>query len=163
MSAFYKKGKKWLYSLVWMLDFGASIIGKCEKCNDTIRIKINSVCIYNENASNILDETYIVCSSCYKTYYYIKEDLTTNKLDTNKNKENQKDTTLITESMRYDCWNRYEDNTTIGKCFICYDILSYQNFDTAYIKSRHNGGDVSVENLRPTHPLCNRSMKEMKR
>lgn len=66
----------------------------------------------------------------------------------------------IPSAVRKIVWNTYigKDNTT-GKCLFCSsEDISHTNFECGHVKSRVNGGDVTVENLRPICGNCNKSI-----
>ena len=46
-----------------------------------------------------------------------------------------------------------------GKCFCCkVETISKANFECGHVQSEHEGGDVTIDNLRPICSLCNKSM-----
>jgi 5-methylcytosine-specific restriction endonuclease McrA len=66
----------------------------------------------------------------------------------------------IPSAVRKIVWNTYigKDNTT-GKCLVCSsEDISHTNFECGHVKSRVNGGDVTVDNLRPICGNCNKSI-----
>jgi len=66
----------------------------------------------------------------------------------------------IPSAVRKIVWNTYigKDNPT-GKCLVCNsEDISHTNFECGHVKSRVNGGDVTVDNLRPICGNCNKSI-----
>ena len=89
--------------------------------------------------------------------------------DHNKSKKKSKDcenpitkisTTKIPSTLRYLVYKTYASDTYIvAKCYCCKkNDISMDNFDCGHVKSRKNGGDISLENLRPICGQCNNSM-----
>jgi len=66
----------------------------------------------------------------------------------------------ISQKLRNDVWNTYiGHNIGKTKCPFCdANDISMLNFDCAHVKSHKDGGNISIENLRPSCVLCNRSM-----
>ena len=62
--------------------------------------------------------------------------------------------------MRKIVWNTYiGKNNSTGKCLVCSDEdISHTNFECGHVKSRINGGEVTVDNLRPICGNCNKSI-----
>lgn len=60
------------------------------------------------------------------------------------------------ESLRFIVWNRYiGESVREGQCYTCSRIIKLDDYERAHLISRYNGGDDSVENLRPTCRDCN--------
>jgi hypothetical protein len=69
-------------------------------------------------------------------------------------------TKKIPAAVRKIVWHTYigKDNAT-GKCLVCNsEDISYTNFECGHVKSRANGGDITIENLRPICGNCNKSI-----
>ena len=66
----------------------------------------------------------------------------------------------IPAAVRKIVWNTYigKDKPT-GKCLVCSDEdISNTNFECGHVKSAMNGGDITIENLRPICGNCNKSI-----
>jgi hypothetical protein len=66
----------------------------------------------------------------------------------------------IPAAVRKIVWNTYiGKNNSTGKCLVCSDEdISHTNFECGHVKSRINGGEVTVDNLRPICGNCNKSI-----
>lgn len=76
------------------------------------------------------------------------------------NKPKSKGKAKIPAAVRKIVWNTYigKDNTT-GKCLVCsQEDISNTNFECGHVKSAVNGGDITIENLRPICGNCNKSI-----
>jgi hypothetical protein len=90
-----------------------------------------------------------------------KEFLKTNntkKIKINKYKAKDK----IPATVKNSLWRQYFNKNINGKCCCCkVENISIKNFDCGHVISEKNGGDISLENLRPICRLCNSSMSTM--
>jgi len=64
----------------------------------------------------------------------------------------------IPKTIRINVWKKYNGRSYDGKCFCCSEIISIENFECGHVISEKNGGNVTLDNLRPICLLCNRSM-----
>ncbi len=57
-------------------------------------------------------------------------------------------------------WNTYIGNDVkTGKCFCCRtELISFANFECGHVVAAANGGNDTIQNLRPICSLCNKSM-----
>ena len=68
----------------------------------------------------------------------------------------------IPTTIRNSLWQKYFNKSTEGKCCCCkFEPISRGNFDCGHIISEHNGGLVTLDNLKPICRLCNSSMSTM--
>lgn len=68
--------------------------------------------------------------------------------------------TPIPSAVRKQVWDIWiGSNTMNGECFVCANIIQFTNFHCAHVIADAEGGEVSINNLRPTCALCNTSMK----
>jgi len=68
----------------------------------------------------------------------------------------------IPATIRNLLWQKYFNKSTEGKCCCCkFEPISRGNFDCGHIISEHNGGLVTLDNLKPICRLCNSSMSTM--
>ena len=64
--------------------------------------------------------------------------------------------------IRNSLWKKYFNESNVGKCCSCkLENISSANFDCGHIISEHNGGLVTINNLKPICRLCNSSMSTM--
>ena len=64
--------------------------------------------------------------------------------------------------IRNSLWKKYFNESNVGKCCSCkLENISSANFDCGHIISEHNGGLVTLNNLKPICRLCNSSMSTM--
>lgn len=76
---------------------------------------------------------------------------TTKTTDNNKN---------LSKVIRQLVWNKYiGERNGLGKCWCCRNkTISAFEFEAGHVIARANGGEDTVENLRPICSLCNKSM-----
>ena len=57
-------------------------------------------------------------------------------------------------------WNTYiGSEVPSGKCFCCnFETITVSNFECGHIVSHKDGGDATIQNLRPICSFCNRSI-----
>ena len=69
----------------------------------------------------------------------------------------------IPNALRFSVFKTYINDTLInGKCYCCrITNISIDNFDCGHVKSRNDGGEISLKNLRPICGQCNSSMGTM--
>ena len=69
---------------------------------------------------------------------------------------------VIPAVIKNSLWQKYFNESTTGKCCSCnIENISRGNFDCGHIISEHNGGLVTIDNLKPICRLCNSSMSTM--
>ena len=83
---------------------------------------------------------------------------TTNKATTNKATTNKATKKGIPKTIRNQVWRKYCGDKLDSKCFCCDQVLSYECWEAGHVISEANGGQTTVENLRPICLSCNRSM-----
>jgi hypothetical protein len=77
-------------------------------------------------------------------------------------KKTVKKRTSIPHSVRMTVWkNNFGPSKAQGLCYVCGETISIRNFECGHIKSKENGGDNSIENLKPVCSDCNKSMGTM--
>ncbi len=64
----------------------------------------------------------------------------------------------ITKRHKEFVWKRDIGNLKIGKCYVCSQPITDDNFETGHVVSRFNGGSNHVSNLRAVCLPCNRAM-----
>lgn len=66
----------------------------------------------------------------------------------------------LSKVIRQLVWNKYiGEKNGLGKCWCCRSkTISSFEFEAGHVVARANGGEDTVENLRPICSLCNKSM-----
>ena len=65
----------------------------------------------------------------------------------------------IPKTIRSLVWNKFIGEANgIGECYVCSSKLSSQHFECGHIVAEVDGGDCTIDNLRPICSLCNRSI-----
>lgn len=64
----------------------------------------------------------------------------------------------IPKAVRDRVWKIWIGNEMKGKCYVCDKDIWFTDFHCAHITADALGGEVTVENLRPSCPTCNMSM-----
>ena len=65
----------------------------------------------------------------------------------------------IPKTLKNKVWDTYIGKANgIGKCFCCHKEIDSKNFDCGHIISVNDGGETSLENMRPLCSPCNKSM-----
>jgi len=112
---------------------------------------------------NITDESYRVAIE-YVNYFLPKLNKTTEEVKTNEvvkkpKKKSSPKKKKIPATVKNTVWNLYNDkNLKIGDCFVCKGTILFESFHCGHVQAEANGGDVSIDNLRPICGLCNSSM-----
>lgn len=67
---------------------------------------------------------------------------------------------IIKSGLRIEVWKKYNGEQWKGTCYTgCGREISIENHECGHITSRHNGGKVEIDNLRPICTPCNRRMR----
>jgi hypothetical protein len=89
-----------------------------------------------------------------------RESYFTNKIK--ENKKNYKIKEKIPATLKNKLWRKHFSTDIVGKCLCCdVESISIKNFDCGHIISEKNGGNVSLNNMKPICRLCNSSMSTM--
>jgi 5-methylcytosine-specific restriction endonuclease McrA len=64
--------------------------------------------------------------------------------------------------MRIGLWETYFGDNPLGMCYCCKEPFSIKNMQAGHTLSAQEGGDISLENLRPVCGGCNYSMRTRK-
>lgn len=66
----------------------------------------------------------------------------------------------IPKAVKVSIWKKYISPSKLdGKCFVgCGTLIQINNFEAGHVISFSNGGENTIENLRPICSLCNKSM-----
>jgi hypothetical protein len=80
--------------------------------------------------------------------------------NTKETKKPKKKKEKIPSAVRKIVWNTYiGKDKPIGNCLCCNaEEISNTNFECGHIKSEKNGGEITIENLRPICGHCNKSI-----
>ncbi len=84
------------------------------------------------------------------------------KSKSNNNTKQKHERKNIPKSIKAQIWQIYNQNSKIGKCYVCDRPITDDNFDVGHNTAVANEGDNSIENLRPICRPCNSSMGTMK-
>ncbi len=125
--------------------------------------KLSSIIIYNRPYTSMNDLIKIVGNG--KTYEYLTKITYISSTDPEftkevTNLEDIKNNNKIPSTLKSMVWKKYASNDKIyAKCYCCKtNEISIDNFDCGHVKSKKNGGETTLENLRPLCGLCNSSM-----
>ena len=79
---------------------------------------------------------------------------------TNEGKNQNNNNKNLSKVIRQLVWNKYiGERNGLGKCWCCRNkTISSFEFEAGHVVARANGGEDTVENLRPICSLCNKSM-----
>ena len=61
----------------------------------------------------------------------------------------------IPHGIKKEVWRRYQGNKLEGECYVCEGTICAMSFHAGHLKSEYNGGQVSVDNMRPVCRSCN--------
>lgn len=76
---------------------------------------------------------------------------------TNKPLANKKKT--IPKVLKNSVWDKYiGQDKGIGSCFSCQTNIDSKHFECGHVIAEQDGGDITLDNLRPVCSLCNKSM-----
>jgi hypothetical protein len=66
----------------------------------------------------------------------------------------------IPKGVKVSVWSKYIGRDKVkGMCYCCQDKIIHQDdFQCGHVQSEHNGGKVTIQNLRPICGICNSSM-----
>lgn len=64
----------------------------------------------------------------------------------------------IPKSLRYELWRNHFGDNFNGKCFVCKEHIDRDFFEAGHVTSVIDGGENTLDNLRPVCKLCNGSM-----
>lgn len=68
----------------------------------------------------------------------------------------------IPAALRNKVWNiNISSEKKIGQCYVCESKLQFDNFHCGHVISDKNGGEITLDNLKPVCMLCNTSMSSM--
>jgi 5-methylcytosine-specific restriction endonuclease McrA len=63
--------------------------------------------------------------------------------------------------MRQLVWERDFGRQITGQCYACAAVIKRTAFDCGHVQSTYDGGQITVDNLRPVCRTCNRSSGTM--
>lgn len=76
--------------------------------------------------------------------------------------KNRKTRKRIPKVIKNEVWDlNIGKKNGIGSCFVCNKSIDSKHFECGHIKSRHDGGTDTTDNLRPICDLCNKSIGTM--
>lgn len=77
-----------------------------------------------------------------------------NKLNYNYNKYNKVMAATSNESLKNFVWQKYYENSMVGYCVCCYNIIGKNEFECEHIVPLSYGGLTTVDNLRVICVAC---------
>jgi hypothetical protein len=92
--------------------------------------------------------------------YRVTDNKITKKFENTDVKSTKKAKKNIPKAVRTACWDKWIGREKgVAKCLCCnINEISQFNFACGHITSEHNGGETTVENLKPVCTSCNSSM-----
>jgi hypothetical protein len=63
----------------------------------------------------------------------------------------------IPKALKEQVWRLTNGDSLTGSCFVCKNVLYFNNFEAGHIQAESQGGSTSVTNLKATCKPCNRS------
>ena len=137
------------------------LIDKMMVANLMVKQKIYSYQISNIRKLYMTDREY---EKCYENSFYLAYD----NIDAiNFMLEQSDDVNIevifktkhkISTKMKKDVWTKRNRLSMIGKCYVCTDKISFDNFHCGHIIAESNGGKLSLDNLEPICANCNLTM-----
>jgi len=123
-----------------------------EKENDNILTKCREIGFYYGRFPHISDD---YCYEWVRDIIYTETGITLKK---NKESASSKKK-AIPKKVKDDAWKKYIGNKSEVLCICCRtDTITPFDFHAGHIVSEANGGEVTVENIRPICAACNLSM-----
>ena len=77
--------------------------------------------------------------------------------DTEDESEDETKKVKIPKRIRDLVWKQYS-NKTVDKCYVCSEMISFDNFECGHIIARSRGGSNKLENLKPVCGPCNKGI-----
>lgn len=118
-----------------------------------------------EFSPNMSDETYIHMKEFIEYFMPRLNTESVEKVKCNKiNKEPQKRSRKkkIPAALRNAVWNECNGSESkVGSCYVCKEMITFSSFHSGHVQAEANGGDITLDNLKPICGLCNSSMGKM--
>lgn len=125
------------------------IIGKDKYIKADLQVKAKELNIKGISKMNIAELVDIIVE---RTNNPVIEEVIKKKQTKNKKKS-------IPKTIKNNIWNTYIGREKgIGECYCCFSEIDSKHFECGHVISESEGGEISVENLRPVCSLCNKSM-----
>lgn len=68
----------------------------------------------------------------------------------------------IPAALRNAVWNECNGTESkVGSCYVCKEMITFSSFHSGHVLAEANGGDITLDNLKPICGLCNSSMGKM--
>lgn len=68
----------------------------------------------------------------------------------------------IPAALRNAVWNESNGaESKVGSCYVCKEVITFSSFHSGHVQAEANGGDITLDNLKPICGLCNSSMGKM--
>jgi len=114
-----------------------NIDGNCNQCGEIIYYESFICWSKNEFDEINVDNFLAICKRCECSNRKIKQP--------------------IPKLLRSKVWRLAFESHIKGNCYICDEIIDYDNFHCGHIISEYNGGLTECKNLRPVCAVCNKS------
>ncbi len=89
----------------------------------------------------------------------LKKNRQSTKKSNNNNTKQKHERKAVPKSIKAQIWQIYNQNSKIGKCYVCDRPITDDNFDVGHNIAVANEGNNNIENLRPICRPCNSSMR----
>lgn len=127
-----------------------SLIGTLEyydDVNDIIKL-LKGLKLSKENREYVLSRLKGIIKNDNLYIISIKENI----------KENKYKKKQIPKIVRDDVWKKYCGKKYSGDCFCCGKEIEHDYYECGHVISERNGGETTIENLRPLCSPCNKSI-----
>lgn len=130
------------------------ILGKDKYIKADLQIKAKELKIKGFSSMNVKELMDIIIIESNK-------DTSIENIDTTEIKPKTKKLT-IPKPLKNSVWDKYIGKECgVGNCYSCQENIDSKYFECGHVISESDGGDLSIENLRPICSLCNKSMGTM--
>ena len=111
--------------------------------------------LYKHEHKSIIDNKICFATKCNNFIDYIKNQCTINTIHRWKTAKKR-----ITKGIRQKLWYKYFKHSDVATCPIthCNNVIYKENFQAGHIISEYNGGQITLNNLRPICRTCNLCM-----
>lgn len=93
----------------------------------------------------------------YKNYEFLDECFGFGGSGSSVSKKPKSTKTKVPKALQLQVWKRFNGEEYHGICYCCENVVNIASFHVAHVVPESNGGETTLENLRPTCSLCNLS------
>jgi 5-methylcytosine-specific restriction endonuclease McrA len=134
------------------------ILGKEKYIKADLQIKAKELKIKGFSTMNIKELTDMIISESNKPITTTQ----TNVPELHQCQPTKEKKKTIPKPLKNSVWDKYIGKEHgIGNCYSCQSNIDSKHFECGHVISDADGGDLSIENLRPVCSLCNKSMGVM--